>query len=577
MSSKLDIIQSNELNRLVEEWQEYCFILMEKGPSTKVFDDLSRCLHTLKALVRSINYVYLSTFIHYNEDLVNICKNDLERFDKKILDILLDSQAYLSEFRDTFLSGNAVQRGKSQENIIVDKITAITKSEKYNDEDEEGNEIELDMDVLVNSGVMNQEEAEKLQSKIDSYAKTHNSQQLEKTERKSQSELISVFREDIDFIFKKIENLSVHLGYLWFNNNNSNKDLNLQGKTIDKAYKELKLLQSSALKLKMLPLDGLFNKLKRLALDVSRSLDKEIHVNLYGAEERVENSVIENIQGSLMHLIRNAVDHGIEGGEQRAQQRKPSIGKIDLQAKVVGNEINLTIKDDGGGIDVDAISTKLEARGDDITNLSEAQILNKVFEDNFSTKKEISEISGRGVGMAVVKQEVEKLGGRISIQTQKNKGTSFHISLPTSISIIEALIVSVSRTKYALPLSDISQIIDLTEYQTLSEGSYRQYLKVDDENVVPFVNLENLLSSKKTLSHPKQTGIVVASQDEFLVFGVEEAIGQQQIFIRKIVQNIDSNYKGMSIFADGEPGMVIDIKTVAEKYSMSSERKAANE
>ncbi|MFK7825870.1 MAG: hypothetical protein AB8G05_17085 [Oligoflexales bacterium] len=140
MSNKLDVIQSNELNHLVDDWQDLCFRLLEEEVSQHVIEELSRCLHTLKA--------YLSTFIHYNEDLVNICRSDLKQFSKPILNILLDSQAYLSDFRDVYISDDDFERDKIREEKIVDQIVAITKKEKYNDKDEEGEQIELDMDIL---------------------------------------------------------------------------------------------------------------------------------------------------------------------------------------------------------------------------------------------------------------------------------------------------------------------------------------------------------------------------------------------------------------------------------------------
>ena len=219
-------------------------------------------------------------------------------------------------------------------------------------------------------------------------------------------------------------------------------------------------LQEVTLSIRMMPIEGLFNKMRRLVRDVSRKFNKQIDFEIYGQETEMDKNVIEEIADPLVHIIRNAIDHGVESPEVRREKGKPETGHIKLGARYEGNQILITIEDDGAGLNRDRILKKALDKGllrGDPTKMTDSEIWKLIFEPGFSTAAEVTEISGRGVGMDVVRRNIEKLRGTVRIDCQEGQGSRFTLRLPLTLAITDAMLVRVGSARYAIPILAIRE------------------------------------------------------------------------------------------------------------------------
>ncbi len=338
-------------------------------------------------------------------------------------------------------------------------------------------------------------------------------------------------------------------------------DLILIGEDVERLTRELREI---AMEIRLVPVATLFNKFKRLVRDLSGDLDKEIKLLLDGTDTELDKTVIERLNDPLVHLIRNSIDHGIESLEDREKSGKDSEGSIQISAKQSGADVLITIKDDGRGIDPEKIRAKAVEKGviESGTDLTDQEIFQLIFMPGFSTTENVSNISGRGVGMDVVRQNIEALRGSIDIKSQKGKGTTITLKIPLTLGIIEGLLVKIAADNYVVPLSVVD---DCMEFKLASNNnSARKILDVRGE-IVPYIRLREqykILENPPLFEH-----IVITSVNEQKTgFVVDEIIGKHQIVIKtlgKMYKNVEG-LSGATILGDGSVALILDVPKLVQ-------------
>ncbi|MCS7164360.1 MAG: chemotaxis protein CheA [Thermodesulfovibrio sp.] len=328
-------------------------------------------------------------------------------------------------------------------------------------------------------------------------------------------------------------------------------------------------LQLAVMKMRMQPLQKVFVKFPRMVRDLARTLGKEVDLEIIGEDTEVDKSVIEHIGDPLVHIIRNSIDHGIEFPNERVSKGKSPKGKIVINAYQKGTQIVIDISDDGRGIDIEAVKAKAITKGlitlEEAEKMSEESIINLIFLPGFSTKDVSTELSGRGVGMDVVKSNVAKLNGYVEIFTEKDKGTTFRISLPLTLAIIQAMMVQVGDETYAIPQSMIEETLRVN-IDEIKEITGQKVLTIRDK-VLPVFLLNEILGTATTTENKRKYILVAGVGDKRFCISVDSVIGQEEIVI-KTINGIDSEecgIMGATITGDGKVVLILDLAILSRK------------
>lgn len=326
-------------------------------------------------------------------------------------------------------------------------------------------------------------------------------------------------------------------------------------------------LHESVMKVRMMPIESVVNKFPRMIRDLTKKLGKKMELYMTGEDTELDRTVIDEIGDPLMHLLRNSADHGLEGNEERVKAGKPEVGSIFLDAYQDGNNVVIEVRDDGRGIDLEKVKSKALEKGtiteEQAETMSENDILGLLFRPSFSTAEKITDVSGRGVGLDVVKSKIEGLGGEIECKTVLGEGSTFTIRLPLTLAIITALMVELGEEKYAIPLGSIQSIEDVP----CSDIKYVQTREVINlrSNVIPLIRLDSILDVEPREEQPESLTVVIVAKGEKLAgLVVDNLIGQQEIVIKSIGKYINNNkiISGATILGDGEVALIIDANTL---------------
>lgn len=326
-------------------------------------------------------------------------------------------------------------------------------------------------------------------------------------------------------------------------------------------------LHESVMKVRMVPIESTVNKFPRMIRDLSRQLGKKMELYMTGEETELDRTVVDQIGDPLQHLLRNSADHGLEPNDVRIQRGKPEVGSIFLNAYQEGNNVIIKVGDDGNGIDVEAVKNKAIERGtitaEQAENMTQKEIINLLFLPSFSMAKKISDISGRGVGLDVVKSNIEALGGDVEVQTVLGEGTTFTVRLPLTLAIIQALMVEVRDEKYAIALGSIANI----ESIPVNEIKYVEAKEVIHLRgaVIPLVRLDKILDINDGQDDPENlTVVIVKKGDSQAGLVVDNLMGQQEIVIKALGNYINNNkiISGATILGDGEVALILDVNTL---------------
>ncbi len=326
-------------------------------------------------------------------------------------------------------------------------------------------------------------------------------------------------------------------------------------------------LHESVMKVRMVPIESVTQKYPRMIRDLSRTLNKKMQLTITGEETELDRTVVDQIGDPLQHLLRNSADHGLESSELRIQRGKPEVGTIFLNAYQEGNNVIIQVGDDGNGIDTEAVKAKAVERGivtaEQAENMSQKEIVNFLFMPSFSMAKKITDISGRGVGLDVVKSGIEQLGGDVEVTTELGKGTTFTVRLPLTLAIIQALMVEIRDEKYAIALGSISNIENIP----VSDIKYVQAKEVIHlrGSVIPLIRLDQMLDIEPMEEEPEYLTVVIVKRGEAQAgLVVDNLMGQQEIVIKSLGKYINGNklISGATILGDGEVALILDVNTL---------------
>ena len=326
-------------------------------------------------------------------------------------------------------------------------------------------------------------------------------------------------------------------------------------------------LHESVMKVRMVPIESVVSRFPRMIRDLSKKLDKPMELYMTGEDTELDRTVIDEIGDPLMHLLRNSADHGLEDAETRKKLGKPEKGSVFLDAYQEGNNVVIEVRDDGAGIDVEKVRNKAIERGtitpEQAETMEDKDIIGLLFMPSFSTAEQITDVSGRGVGLDVVKSKIEGLGGDIDVRTKKNEGSTFTIRLPLTLAIIQALMIELGDEKYAIPLGSIQTIEDVA----VSDIKYVRSKEVISlrGSVIPLVRLYDILDCPpREYDAENLTVVIVTKGDKQAGLVVDNLIGQQEIVIKPLGKyiNIEKIISGATILGDGEVALILDANTL---------------
>ena len=332
-------------------------------------------------------------------------------------------------------------------------------------------------------------------------------------------------------------------------------------------------LQESVMKIRMMPISFVFSRFPRLVRDVSKNLNKKIELIMSGENTELDKTVMEKIGDPLVHLIRNSIDHGIEKPDVRASKGKAETGKVHLNAYHQSGNIVIEIKDDGAGLNTEKILNKAKEKGlvPEDAQLTKEQIFDLIFHAGFSTADQVSDLSGRGVGMDVVRSNIAALNGSIEVTSETDKGTRFVIRLPLTLAILDGQLVRVGEQIFIFPLVSIVESIQSEDQAVNNVGGYSDVLKLRDE-YVPILQLSKSFNIKNTQKNLQEQIICVVEADgEKTGVVVDELLGQQQVVIKSLEENYRKveGISGATILGDGTVALIIDISGLAKMSGVS--------
>lgn len=384
--------------------------------------------------------------------------------------------------------------------------------------------------------------------------------------RKRTGKTVRVDIERLDTLMNLVSELIIVKNGLESNLENGQADID----SIEYLERITTSIHDAVMKVRMVPVETVFNRFPRMIRDISRELNKEIELHMSGEETELDRTVIDEIGDPLIHILRNSADHGIESLEDRIKANKPTVGNIYLRAFQDGNTVVIEVEDDGRGIDVEKVRRKIVEKGletyDIVNSFSDKEVIDFLFKPNFSTADKITDISGRGVGLDVVKTKIEALGGIVEVKTEWGKGTKFSIRIPLTLAIIQALMVEVGSEKYAIPLGSISEI-DNFKPEDIKFVRNQEVVSLRNM-VIPVVRLDKILNVPDSIPDDKKknlTCVIVKKGDKLSAFLVDSLIGQQEIVIKSIGKILSGvkNIAGATILGDGNVALILDVNSLA--------------
>jgi two-component system chemotaxis sensor kinase CheA len=550
------------------------FIDLEiKGYDKDILNEIFRGMHTLKGAAGFLGFGQIVDVSHRAESIMKRLRDGELTLTKDLMDTILKSLDTLKLLISQIKKGDGSEVDISAILNELDSATLITKDQSQKLQNPENNEPQ---DLSINDP-HEDVSSENLKNNLI----VEDGATKEKAVRQTYDEGASKLRVDVTRIDKVMDlageivlarnrllNLSLKLDNSYSGDSNV-ESLNETISFLDRVTSDLQL---AVMKMRMQPIQKVFSKFPRMVRDLSRNLGKDINLEIFGEDTEVDRTVIENIADPLVHIIRNSIDHGIEDPEERITKGKSREGKITISAYQKGTQIVIEVSDDGRGIDVEAVKRKALGKGliteEEMNRISDEAAINLIFLPGFSTKDISTELSGRGVGMDVVKTNVAKLNGYVDVITKKDLGSTFRISLPLTLAIIQAMMVRIGSEIYAIPQTMIEETIRIKKNQ-LQNVTGQKVLTVRDK-VLPVIRMSDLLGIKERLNvmDGDNDFILVTSVGERrFCISVDELLGQEEIVI-KTISGIDleeCGIMGATITGDGKVVLILDLAVLSRR------------
>ncbi len=553
-----DFLQESEehLNNV-----EAALLTIEENPGDKeALHSAFRAFHTIKGISGFLGLTDIQTLTHNAETILDKARSEKLKLDSSLIDLILEAQDALKG-----LIGD-VARYVNNEPPEFDSRVLLPLVEKLKSAAEGKTESSGRTEETPETGNQepNPQATEKTEEKKEQGAGNDPRQpQASKSRHATTTSFLKVDTRKLDMLVELVGELVITQSQIAANKVLTEHPDDRLLKDLDQLEKILKDVQDLSLSLRMIPIKGLFQKMNRVVRDLARSLGKDVKMILSGEDTELDKTVIEQMHDPLVHMIRNSVDHGIEPPEERIKSGKPAQGTVFLSACHRAGHIIIEIKDDGRGLDKKAILQKAIAQGlvTPEQQLSDNEIYQLIFKPGFSTAKNVTNVSGRGVGMDVVHRNIKALRGRIEIESKEGKGTTFMIKLPLTLAIIEGMLIKIHEEQYIIPIAAVKESLMIDKKSISTVAGKGQMVQIRG-NFIPLMHLEETMGK----GIPKKEGekfllVVVEHEDKVAAFRVDDIIGQQQVVIKSIGE-VFSNLPGIAgcaILGDGRVCMILDV------------------
>ena len=521
--------------------------------------------------------------VEFNEYVNNVlCKASSQNLNSFQIDVRLKSTCMLKSARAFVVFntlenlGEIIYSNPSAEDIEDEKfdlefsIVIVTKEEKEKIEGELNGISEIENIQIVDLTEL-EVKTEQVKSK-DITAERESVTQKEKKEKNGgtvskSAKVGKTVRVDIDRL-DNLMNLVSELIIIKTRMEGIGETSNKEGmnEAIEYLERITTSLHDAVMKVRMVPIERVFNRFPRMVRDLSKELKKNVSLQMSGDETEVDRTVIDEIGDPLIHLIRNSIDHGIEHPEERKKLGKDETGTVILKAYPDGNNVVVEVEDDGSGINFEKIKKKAVEKdlinGKNADTMSKEEAIELLFKPGFSTSDVISDVSGRGVGLDVVKSKIESIGGSIEVETKEGKGTKFIIRIPLTLAIIQALLVKVKEEMFAIPLSSISEIININKEQI--RNIQGQEIILYRGRTIPVIRLNKIIHTEIDEERNELVSIIVKKGDKQAGLVVDSLLGQQEIVIKPLGKYL-SNVKylaGATILGNGKISLILDVNSL---------------
>jgi len=540
------------------------FVELEiKGEDKEMLNQIFRSVHTIKGAAGFLGFQPVVDVAHNAESIMKKLREGEIRMSKPLMDVVLKSVDMLR-----LLLKHVKQKDGVTENIAP--LLSELKTALENATTEAGQKTGVRSQE---SGVRSQESGVRSQKTEASQPAAEQSAMAEP--QPAEKEALQTLRVDVNKIDKVMDltgevvlvrnrllNIVTQLEHQYTDDHDVQSLLeavsNLDLITSD--------MQLGVMKMRMQPIAKVFSKFPRLVRDISGPLGKLVNLKVSGEETEVDKSVIEQIGDPMVHIIRNAVDHGLETPQERRAKGKAEAGTISISAEQKGNQIVIEVSDDGRGVNLDRVKTKALKQKliseEEAVRMTDEAAVNMIFLPGFSTAEVATEISGRGVGMDVVKTNVSRLNGSVEITTHKDKGSTFTIRIPLTLAIIQTLMVRSGNARYAVPLAPVEETLMVSK-EDISEMSGTDALVIRGK-VYPLFRLTEILGTSQEKTDFKYA-VVVNIADKHFCIGVDELLGQEEVVIKSVAgMNSTSSYLlGATITGDGRVVFILDLAALS--------------
>jgi two-component system chemotaxis sensor kinase CheA len=570
---------TQETGDLCEE-AELMLLAFERVPDKlELAANAFRALHSIKGNAGFFGFAELEKISHAAENVLDSIRNGAKRPDKNIMSVILSSIDYLRNGAKNIGENASVDANETA------RLTAALESlndENFNPDEKRNDQLNNKAAVIIEDEYAASAETENgvESEKSDSRVKSNDGGAVRETQKSpaapaaSASQFIRIDTEKLDTLLDLVGEMVIAESMVA--NCPDLKGLQLEKfeKAIHHLNKITRDIQETALAMRMIPLSSTFHKMERLVRDLSNKFNKKIKLEIAGEETEVDKTIIEQISDPLVHIIRNSIDHGLESNEERVRAGKPSTGTIRIEAKHSAGEVWIIIEDDGRGLNREKIIKKAVENSlikGDGSELKDEEVWKLIFEPGFSTAEKVSNISGRGVGMDVVRRNIEKIRGRIDVRTQKDAGTMIILRIPLTLAIIDGMEIAIGKARYIIPISSIRQSFKTTSNKITHTPDGNEIVNVRGE-LLPVIRLHKMYNIKSSYSKLEDgLLIIVENNEKKCCLFVDELIGQQQIVIKGL-----SNYlghvrgvSGCAIMGDGEVSLILDIGDLISSVELS--------
>jgi two-component system, chemotaxis family, sensor kinase CheA len=548
------------------------------GASADSINSLFRVFHTIKGVAGFLELFGIQSLAHTTESMLNGCRANLYPLIGARLDLVFDATAMMRKI----LKELAVAVEASKEFSTVEDIPSLVArlqaalDPAFEDSGRKAENLQKMMPSQEDAGLSDPSPAlEEVEKKSPQTASEEASAAPPTANRSPDSQgsadtklrpTIKVDLERVDRLVEMIGELVVVEAMVVGAPEIAHSVSSRVRNCLSQLEKVTHDLQDVGMRMRMLPVSGVFQKMARMARDVGRKAGKQVRVVLSGEQTEMDRSMVEQISDPLVHMIRNSIDHGIEPPDMRRQLGKPEEGKIRLSACHEGGHVVIEISDDGRGLNRDAIVKKAIAQGmiSATDTLPENEINALIFAPGFSTAEKVTDISGRGVGMDVVRRNIDAMRGRITIKSVPGQGTTFKIALPLTLAIIDGMLVACGKERYIIPTLSIIESIQPEATMLVTQGGSNEMLNMRG-NVLPLLRMDRLLGAEGGIQDPTQ-GLVVIIEGSGRRVGllVDEVIAQQQVVIKSMGEGVGEVpfVSGAAILSDGRVGLIVNVEGI---------------